>query len=423
MTSRSKPPFRAEHVGSLPRPERLMQARAAHASHDMTLSALRAIEDDCIRDALAMQDRVGIGAITDGEFRRTSWRDAPFENFDGFTSERHEADFTFTLFDGSTRKAGPVPETASRVRRRTPMAAEHFTLLNDMTKGPTKANLPTPSVTHFFRGDRGIDRAVYPDIEAFFADVTSAYREEIADLAARGCRYLQMDEVPLALLCDQRNQEIVRQRGEDPARLVDHYIDAINACIAERPEDMAVCVHMCRGNMGHGMADGGYESIAERMFNTLDVDGCFLEYDTPRAGDFAPLRHLPAPKKAVLGLLTTKDPTLESADALKARIEEASGVIDIDRLCLSPQCGFSSNAGTGRFSMIGIGGRLAAPPLPHHRAYGSVPRRFDRVNLERRHGVGGDRVSRKSGCAAPVGPPGDWTCARNPSANRRRPPH
>ena len=358
-TPNRNPPFRAEHIGSFPRPGRLVDAREAHAAGTTPLADLRATEDASIRDVIALQERVGVGAITDGEFRRASWRDAPFENFDGFTQERYETDFTFTLFDGSTRKAGPVPETVSAVRRRGSMAAAHFALLKQMTKGTPKANLPTPSVTHFFRGDRGIDHAVYPDLDAFFGDVTRAYREEVADLAAQGCRYLQMDEVPLALLCDPRNQEIVRQRGEDPARLVDAYIDAINASISDRPGDMVVCVHLCRGNMGHGMADGGYESIADEMFNRLDVDGFFLEYDTPRAGDFAPLRHLPAPKKAVLGLLTTKVAKLESVDELKARIDEASRVIDFDRLCLSPQCGFSSNIGTGQFSMGEVERKLA----------------------------------------------------------------
>ncbi len=359
QTPKGKPPYRAEHVGSLPRPERLINAREAHAGGAMSLADLRAIEDDCIREAVALQERVGIGAITDGEFRRVSWRDAPFEHFDGFTQDRYEADFTFTLFDGSTRKASPVPATVAPVRRRTAMAAEHFALLKPMTKGLPKANLPTPSVTHFFRGDRGIDRAAYPDMDAFLGDVTRAYREEVAALGSQGCRYLQMDEVPLALLCDPSNQEIVRRRGEDPARLIDAYIDAINDSIADHPADMAVCVHLCRGNIGHGMADGGYEAIAERMFNRLDVDGFFLEYDTPRAGDFTPLQHLPAPKKAVLGLVSTKVATLESADELKARIDEACRMIDVDRLGLSPQCGFSSNVGSGRFSTGEVERKLA----------------------------------------------------------------
>ncbi len=357
--SRGKPPYRAEHIGSLPRPERLIGARQAHAAGTMSPADLRAVEDECIREAIALQERIGIGAITDGEFRRASWRDAPFEHFDGFTQERYEADFTFTLFDGSTRKATPVPETVAAVRRRTAMAAEHFALLKSTTKGMPKANLPTPSVTHFFRGDRGIDRTAYPDMDAFFGDVTRAYREEVAELASQGCRYLQMDEVPLSLLCDPANQEIVRRRGEDPARLIDAYIDAINASISDRPADMTICVHMCRGNMGHGMADGGYEAIADRMFNRLDVDGFFLEYDTPRAGDFAPLRHIPAPRKAVLGLLSTKVAEVESVDELMARIDEASRTIDIDRLGLSPQCGFSSNVGSGQFSMGEVERKLA----------------------------------------------------------------
>jgi 5-methyltetrahydropteroyltriglutamate--homocysteine methyltransferase len=173
-------------------------------------------------------------------------------------------------------------------------------------------------------------------------------REEIADLASRGCIYLQMDEVPLAVICDPKNMEVIRKRGDDPDELVDLYIDAINNSLRDRPATMTVCVHMCRGNAGHGMASGGYEPVAERMFNRLNVDGFFLEYDTPRAGDFAPLRHLPRPKKAVLGLMTTKNPEVESADSLKRRIDEATKYADLDRLCLSPQCGFASVPIRGR---------------------------------------------------------------------------
>ena len=173
-------------------------------------------------------------------------------------------------------------------------------------------------------------------------DLARIMREEIADLAARGCTYLQMDEVPLAVICDPKNKEVIRRRGDDPDALIDLYIDAINDSIKDHPASMTVCVHMCRGNAGHGMADGGYEPIAERAFNRLNVDGFFLEYDTPRAGDFAPLRHLPKPKKAVLGLMTTKNSEVESGDSLKRRIDEASKYVDLDRLCLSPQCGFAS---------------------------------------------------------------------------------
>ena len=334
MTSRIKP-LRAEHVGSFPRPQALMQARADYASGKISLDGLRAAEDTAVRPVVAMQERVGIGAVTDGEYRRASWRDAPFEHLDGFTQERTEADFTFRLFDGTTRKAGPVPSVTGKVKRRTPMTADTFSLLQSMTKALPKANLPTPSVTHFFRGKTAIDSKLYPDVKALMADVAAAYREEVADLAARGCTYLQMDEVPLAVICDPRNRDIVQKRGEDPDRVIDAYIDAINDAIRDRPANMTVAVHMCRGNMGHGMADGGYEAIGERLFGRLFENNARLQ------------------------ILTTKNPEVESADALKRRIEEASRSIDIDQLALCPQCGFSSNAGTGTFPLDVVERKLA----------------------------------------------------------------
>lgn len=358
MTNQMKP-LRAEQIGSFPRSAALIQARTDYAAGKIPLDALRAAEDAAIRPVVAMQERVGIGAVTDGEFRRASWRDAPFEHLDGFTKERSEADFTFRLFDGTTRKAGPVPSVTGKVKRRTPMTADTFSLLKSMTKALPKANLPTPSVTHFFRGKASIDNKLYPDVKALMADVAAAYREEVADLAARGCTYLQMDEVPLAVICDPRNRDIVQKRGEDPDRVIDAYIDAINDSIGGRPANMAVAVHMCRGNMGHGMADGGYEAIGERLFQRLDVDGYLLEFDTPRAGDFEPLRFVPKGKRVALGIMTTKNPEVEPADALKRRIEEASRFIDLDQLALCPQCGFSSNAGTGTFPLDVVERKLA----------------------------------------------------------------
>ena len=363
-------PYRAEHVGSFPRPQALIQARQDHAAGRISADSLRHIEDDAIRPVVAMQERVGIGAVTDGEFRRQSWRDAPFEHLDGFSKERSEADFTFRLFDGSTRKAGPVPSVIGKISRRSPMTADHFSLLTAMTKSPAKANLPTPSVAHFFRGRASIDAKIYPDVDALFADIARAYREEVADLAARGCTYLQMDEVPLAVICDPRNREIVQKRGEDPDRIIDTYIDAINQSIRGRPATMAVCVHMCRGNMGHGMANGGYDAIAERLFQRLDVDGYLLEYDTPRAGDFAPLRFVPKGKRVAIGIVTSKNPEIESADALKRRIEEAGRSIDLTQLCLCPQCGFSSNVGTGIFSLDIVERKLARIVEVAHQVWG-----------------------------------------------------
>jgi 5-methyltetrahydropteroyltriglutamate--homocysteine methyltransferase len=337
-----KPPYRAEHVGSLPRPDDLMAARERHAAGAMSADELRQLEDRFIRDAVALQERVGIGAITDGEYRKRGWREFLYDKCSGFGPETIERDFPIRMADGSTMAMVREPKVMQRLARREPLSAKDFSALKAMTRRPIKANLPTPSVAHFFTGDAVLDRAAYGDREALMDDLARIMREEIADLAARGCTYLQMDEVPLAVICDPANMDILRRRGDDPEALIDLYIDAINSSIAERPANMTVCVHLCRGNAANGMADGGYEPIAERMFGGLDVDGFFLEYDTPRAGDFSPLRHLPSPKKAVLGLVSTKLAALETADALRRRIDEAAKFVALDRLCLSPQCGFAS---------------------------------------------------------------------------------
>jgi 5-methyltetrahydropteroyltriglutamate--homocysteine methyltransferase len=343
-----KAPFRAEQVGSLPRPDRLMAARDDFAAKTISRTELAKIEDESIRVAVAMQERVGIGAITDGEFRKRGWREFLYDKCDGFGPQTVERAFPFTTFDGTVVPPRAEPKIMTKLSRREPLSADDFSALRAMTKGRIKANLPTPSVTHCFIGDAGFDQGAYADRQQLMDDLARIMREEIADLADRGCTYLQMDEVPLAVICDPKNMEVIRKRGDDPDELIDLYIDAINNSLRDRPATMSVCVHMCRGNMGHGMASGGYEPIAERMFNRLEVDGFFLEYDTPRAGDFAPLRHLPKQKKVVLGLITTKNPAVESADALKRRIEEATKYVDLARLCLSPQCGFASVPIRGR---------------------------------------------------------------------------
>ncbi|HKD37374.1 MAG TPA: 5-methyltetrahydropteroyltriglutamate--homocysteine S-methyltransferase, partial [Pirellulales bacterium] len=343
-----KPPYRAEQVGSLPRPERLMVAREDFAAGKISRAELTQIEDESIRVAVAMQERVGIGAITDGEFRKRGWREFLYDKCGGFGPDTVERDFPFTTFEGTVVPPRPEPKIMTKLARREPLSANDFSALQKMTRKQIKANLPTPSVTHCFIGDAAFDRGAYADRVQLMDDLARIMREEIADLASRGCTYLQMDEVPLAVICDPKNMEVIRKRGDDPDELIDLYIDAINNSLRDRPASMSVCVHMCRGNMGHGMASGGYEPIAERMFNRLNVDGFFLEYDTPRAGDFAPLRHLPKPKKAVLGLMTTKKPEVETADSLKRRLEEATKYVDLDRLCLSPQCGFASVPIRGR---------------------------------------------------------------------------
>jgi len=334
-------PFRAEHVGSFPRPERLIASRERFAEGKIGRDELKRIETDCIKDMVAMQERVGIGAITDGELRKSDWRDFMYEHVEGFGSERAETIFKFKLFDGSEWGGRGQVKITGKLKRKSPISAEDFSALKPMTRRPVKANLPAPSGMGFMGNT--VDRAAYPDPAELRRDISRVYHEEIADLAARGCDYLQIDEVATAVLCDPNNQAMLRAHGGDPEKAVDAYIDAINDAIAERPKGMTVAVHMCRGNRGHGMADGGYEPVADRFFNRLDVDGFFLEYDTPRAGDFRPLRFVPKGKKVVLGLVSTKLPQVEATDQLKRRIDEAAKFVALDQLCLSPQCGFSSS--------------------------------------------------------------------------------
>ena len=307
---------------------------------------------------MLFQERIGIGAVTDGEYPKTSWREFLFEKCDGFDSEPTVPDFKFRLYDGTQFDFPGEPRVVSRVRRREPLSAEDFSVLQGFARRPTKANLPTPSIA-LMGGDRLLERSVYSDRKMFFADLARVMREEIADLAARGCTYLQMDEVPIAVLCDAKNRDIVRGRGEDPDELIDDYVDAINDSIKERPVNMTVCVHLCRGNRDHGMADGGYEPVADRLFNKLNVDGFFLEYDTPRAGDFKPLRFVPKGRSVVLGLVSTKLPELETVETLKKRIGEATQFVPAEQLCLSPQCGFASSARSRPLSMDIIERKLA----------------------------------------------------------------
>jgi methionine synthase II (cobalamin-independent) len=336
-------PFRAEHIGSFPRPQRLLKAREDYAVGKLTKEEFKHAEIDCIREIVALQERVGIGAITDGEYPKTSWREFLFEKCTGFDSRPTVPDFKFRLYDGTEFTYPGEPRVIGKIRRRELLSAAGFSVLKGLTGRQAKANLPSPAIAHV-NGDRLLDRSVYPDRKMFLADLARVMREEIADLAGRGCTYLQMDEVPIAVLCDPKNRQIVEQRGENPEELIDDYIDAINESIKERPAEMSVCVHLCRGNRDNGMADGGYEPVADRLFNNLNVDGFFLEYDTPRAGNFAPLRFVPSGKRVALGLVSTKIAALETADSLKRAIDEASRSIPIEQLCLSPQCGFASSA-------------------------------------------------------------------------------
>jgi 5-methyltetrahydropteroyltriglutamate--homocysteine methyltransferase len=343
MAQRSKPPFRADHVGSLIRPQELREARQAYLEGRVAAPELSAIEDRLIREAVAMQERVGLQVTTDGEFRRTSFREVLFESIDGFSKERVETDFSFSYADGTTRRATPVPRVVSRLRRRGSMAAGDFKFLKAATKATSKVMLPAPSLAHWFVGDKVFAGSPYADAHEYMADIARIFREEIAELASLGCTYVQIDEVPIPVICDPGVQATIARRGEDAMALIDLYVDTINDAIRDRPPGMTVVVHMCRGNEGvAGLGSGGYDAVAERVFGRLKVDGYLLEYDTPRAGDFAPLRFLPKDAIAVLGLISTKIVELETKDALKRRVDEAARVIDLGRLGLCPQCGFAS---------------------------------------------------------------------------------
>ena len=342
MSAVKTPPFRADHVGSLLRPPELLEARAKQQAGEISAAALRAVEDRSIRHAVALQESIGLRGITDGEYRRTYFHIDFLEKLEGIAARGGIAT-RFHRHDKEIDFAPPRLEVVGRLRRTRPIAGPDFDFLKSVTKQTPKLCIPSPTMVHF-RGGRGaIDRAAYPDMEEFFADLARVYREEIADLAARGCTYLQLDDTNLAYLCDEKLRQGARDRGDDPDELPHIYARLINEAIRERPASMTVCIHLCRGNFRSAwVAEGGYDPVAEPLFSEIAVDGHFLEYDTPRAGDFAPLRYLPKGKSLVLGLVTTKTPELESVDDLKRRIDSAAHYVPMERLAISPQCGFSS---------------------------------------------------------------------------------
>ena len=337
-----RPPFRADHVGSLLRPAALRDAFRRHAAGQIDDAAFGRIQDGCIRDVVALQQECGLEVVTDGEFRRGSYWGRFVERTEGF--EIRKAIFTFKDDRGHEAEF-TAPYAARKIARARPLALDEFVFLRDATRVTPKITIPSPSTMHFYRCTDFADRAVYPDVERFFADLAAVFRQEIAGLVAAGCRYLQIDEVAIALLCDPAIRARVAAVGVEPDRLVDLYVDAINQAVADCPADVVVGVHMCRGNFkGRYLGSGGYESVAERFFAATHANHFLLEYDTPRAGDFQPLRHVPPNKGVVLGLVSSKTPARESIEALRRRTEEAARVIDLDRLAVSPQCGFASSA-------------------------------------------------------------------------------
>lgn len=346
MASRKIAPFRANHVGSLLRPVELRQAREKREKGEIGAAQLREVEDRCIRDAVKMQEEVGMQGITDGEFRRNLWHADFLSQFQGIKVVEGLSPESARHFQspGSEVQRSPtqfvVTEKLGHPRG---IETENFRFLASVTKQTPKQCIPSPSLVHFRTGRGGVDKTAYPEMAEFFADLARVFREEIADLAAAGCRYLQIDDVNFAYLCDPKMREGAKKIGEDPDKLPSLYAKLINDCINDRPADMAVCTHLCRGNFASAwVAEGGYDPVAEVLFNELAVDGYFLEFDTPRAGNFAPLRYMPKDKKLILGLVTSKTGELENPDDLKRRIEDASKLVPLDQLGISPQCGFSS---------------------------------------------------------------------------------
>jgi 5-methyltetrahydropteroyltriglutamate--homocysteine methyltransferase len=338
--SGGRPPFRADHVGSLLRPPALRTAFRQHASGEIDAQEFGRIQDACIRDVVRMQEEVGLAVVTDGEFRRGSYWARFVERTEGL--EIRDASFKFR--DDSGREvAFTAPYAAGKLTRSGPIALDEFLFLRDVTKVTPKITLPSPSTMHFFRCIDFADARVYRDADTFFDDLTSVFRQEIADLVGAGCRYVQLDEVALALLCDPAIQDRVKGAGMDPDRLVDLYVEAINRAVADCPSQVITAVHVCRGNFkGHYLGQGGYDSVAERFFAGTRVNHFLLEYDTPRAGDFRPLAFVPDNKGVVLGLVSSKTPALESLDLLQRRLEEATQYIARERLAVGPQCGFAS---------------------------------------------------------------------------------
>jgi methionine synthase II (cobalamin-independent) len=338
------PLFRADQVGSLVRPARLIAARQKHDRDELPNDELVRIEDEEIRHAVALQQDIGFGVVTDGEFRRESWNRDFLLKFSNVVLGPSR--IALAAEGGKAARAPTALAITGTISRPKPIFVEHFKFLKSIARATPKLTIPSPTILHFRGGRESIDAKAYPDMEAFYADVARVYNEEISDLAAAGCRYLQVDDVNFAYICDPRISDQVRAMGEDPVTLPHRYARLINAAIASRPADMTVGLHVCRGNAPSGWTEGSYEPVAEILFNEIDVSAYFLEYDSPRAGSFEPLRFLPKGKTVVLGLVSTKTPALESKDALKRRIEEASRYVALDQLAISTQCGFSSGMTT-----------------------------------------------------------------------------
>jgi 5-methyltetrahydropteroyltriglutamate--homocysteine methyltransferase len=336
---RTTPPFRADMVGSLLRTRALKEARDKHHRGEISDAALKEIEDREIRALIRRQEEIGLQAVTDGEFRRAYWHFDFLEHLDGVTSVEADSGMNF--------KGGVGIAKALRITGKVgfsdhPMI-DHFRFVKENTDRVAKMTIPGPSMLHYRGGRKMMNMGVYPDMEPFYADVGAAYNKAVHAFYDAGCRYLQLDDISFAYLCDPNQREMLRQRGDNPEKQPDIYAGMVREALKDKPSDLTITMHLCRGNFRSTfIASGGYEPVAETLFNAMPVDGYFMEWDTDRAGGFEPLRFLPKGKSVVLGLVTSKTGTLESKDEIKRRIEEATKYADLDQLCLSPQCGFAS---------------------------------------------------------------------------------
>ena len=344
MNARTKPPYRADHVGSLLRPPELLQAREDFAAGRIEADELRAAEDDAIRDVVRMQEEIGLQSATDGEFRRTSWHMDFIYQLEGIDLADEQIKVAFHNEQGDVEFTTAALRVHGRVGLSRTIFGDAFEALKSMvTTATPKLTIPSPSMVHYRGGRAAIDESVYPDMDGFWADLTAAYAEQVRRLGELGCTYLQFDDTSLAYLNDPQQRAMLAERGDDAEHQHLRYIRQINAALADKPAGLTVTTHMCRGNFQSSWAaEGGYDFVAEALFGELGVDGLFMEWDDERSGGFEPLRFVPPGKVVVLGLVTTKRGELETKDELKRRIEEASRYVDVDQLCLSPQCGFSS---------------------------------------------------------------------------------
>ncbi len=345
MTARTSPPFRADHVGSLLRPQRLLRATEDHAAGRIQADELHAVEDEAIRDAVAMQERAGLQSVTDGEFRRASWHMDFIYQIGGVSKAPGNLAVQFRNASGTIEFTPAALHVDGKIRLEKTIFGEDFSFLRSVAASSQtpKLTIPSPNMVHYRGGPAVLDPGVYPGMEEFWSDLAAAYADEVQRLGGLGCTYLQFDDTSLAYLNDPAQRAEIAGRGEDADHLHLRYIKQINAVLTGRPDGMAVTTHMCRGNFRSSwVAEGGYDFVAEALFSELAVDGFFLEYDDERSGGFEPLRFVPKGKMVVLGLVTTKRGELESKDALKRRIDEAARHVPLDQLCLSPQCGFSS---------------------------------------------------------------------------------